>query len=94
VDLHLASFFRLEGFACGARPRRISSTTPSASFSSIGPQVADQQPGLPAPELLLDALSVDLDREGAAELDPDLICQVAPRYGQGGCSTNQRAEKV
>jgi hypothetical protein len=41
VDLHLVSFFRLEDSVRtgGAKPRRISSTTPRASCSSIGPPV-------------------------------------------------------
>ena len=39
VDVHLGSFFRLEDLTGGANPRRINSTTPSASCSSIGPPV-------------------------------------------------------
>ena len=39
MDLHLGSFFRFEDFFRGAKPLRISSTTPSASCSSIGPPV-------------------------------------------------------
>jgi len=43
VYLHEVSFFRLVGFVCGAKPRRISSTTPSASCSSIGPPVINSR---------------------------------------------------
>src|SRR5438270_12901038 len=38
-------------------------------------EIADQQTGLSTAELLVDALAVDLDRESAAELDSDLVCQ-------------------
>jgi hypothetical protein len=43
VDLHLVSCLLLEDFVFGAKPRRISSTTPSASCSSIGPPVTSSR---------------------------------------------------
>jgi predicted small metal-binding protein len=38
-------------------------------------EVADQQTGLSAPELLVDAPAVDFDGKEAAQLDANLVCQ-------------------
>src|SRR5436305_7893768 len=73
---------REQGTQCGVRrgrrplwPEGPHELVATDRAEPVQDEVADQQTGLSTAELVVDALPVDLDRESAAELDSDLVCQ-------------------